>query len=85
VLGLLARFVFFKEQFQEWGAGLKRIGQWEENYKAENPNATKEEMDTQFRVGIAGLEAWKVQYKKDHPDATEAEITAAFDAAWANK
>lgn len=85
VVGLMARFVVFREQFDEWGAGLERIGEWQEDYKAKNPDATKEDMDTDFRVGMEGLEKWKMDYKKDHPDATEAETNAAFDAAWTNK
>ena len=84
VLALLARYVFFRDQFDKWGAGLQRIEQWQQDYKAKNPNATEEQMNADFRVGIAGLEAWKVQYKKDHPTATDVEIDAAFDAAWGN-
>ncbi len=75
----------FREQFEEWGAGLERIGQWQDNYKAENPSATDEQMDTQFRINMEALEKWKAEYKADHPNATDAEISAAFDAAWANK
>lgn len=84
-MALLARFVLFREQFDNWSAGLERIGQWQDNYKTEHPEATKDQMDTQFRISIEALEKWKADYKAGHPNATDAEVSAAFDAAWANK
>ena len=85
VLALLARYVVFRTQFEEWGAGLQRIEQWQQEYKAQNPDTTDEQMETDFRTGIEALEAWKVQYKKENPNATDAEVDAAFDAAWGNR
>ncbi len=82
IIALLTRYVFFKEQFEEWGRGLERIGSWQEQYKQDHPNATKPEMDAAFSVGIKGLEQWQTEYKKTHPNATKAEMDAAFTAAW---
>lgn len=79
---LLIRYVFFKEQFNEWGRGLERVGAWQEQYKQDHPNATKEEMDNAFDEGINSIEVWQTQYKKDHPTATKAEMDAAFTALW---
>jgi len=81
-LGLLARFVVFEEQFNEWGAGLERVSDWEKDYRAEHPNATDAEVDAAFKVGIANIEVWKEQYKQEHPGATDADADAAFSAAW---
>lgn len=77
---LLARFVVFKEQFEEWGEGLERISDWEDTYRRENPDATDEQVDAAFKAGIANIAVWKANYKKDHPDATDAEVDAAFQA-----
>ncbi len=84
VLALLARYVVFAEQFDEWGAGLERISDWEENYRREHPNATDEEVDAAFEAGIANIKVWKEQYKRDNPGATDADADAAFNAAWGN-
>ena len=85
VLVLLARFVVFEEQFNEWGEDLERVGEWQDNYRAENPDATDEEVDAAFDAGIENITVWKEQYKKDNPGATDAEADAAFEAAWENK
>lgn len=82
LIALLARYVIFKEQFDEWGRGLERIDAWQEQYKQDHPNATKAEMDAAFQAGIQGIEQWQANYKKDHPNATKAEMDAAFTAAW---
>ena len=81
-LVLLARFVVFKDQFNEWGEGVERISEWEENYRAEHPSATDEEVDAAFTAGIANIEVWKEQYKQQNPGATDADADAAFNAAW---
>jgi len=82
LVALLARYVVFKEQFDEWGEGLERVGEWEDNYRAENPNATDEEVGAAFSAGIENITVWKEQYKQDNPGATDAEADAAFEAAW---
>lgn len=79
---LLARYVVFAKQFEDWGAGLQRIEDWQTQYKKDHPDATKEEMDAAFDAGIANLKVWKEQYKKDHPGSTDADAEAAFNAAW---
>lgn len=79
---LLARYVVFAKQFEDWGAGLQRIEDWQTQYKKDYPDATKEEMDAAFEEGIRAIGEWKAQYKRDHPGATDAEADAAFDAAW---
>lgn len=79
---VLARYTIFKDAIDEWGAGLERIGAWEDQYRRENPDATDEQVDAAFRAGIANIEVWKAQYKKDHPEATDAEVNAAFEAMW---
>ena len=84
VLLLVGRYVIFKEQFEEWGEGLERVGEWEDNYRAENPDATDEEVDAAFRAGIENITVWKEQYKRDNPGTTDAEADAAFEAAWEN-
>ncbi len=85
ILLLLGRYVFFRDQIEEWGAWLERIGQWQENYRAENPGATDEEVDAAFQRGIESLEEWKENYKREHSDATDEEVNAAFEAAWEGK
>lgn len=81
-IGLLARFVVFKKQFDAWGQGLERIGTWQENYKKEHPNATQADMDKDFDNGMAGLKVWKDKYQAEHPNATDVEIDTAFNAQW---
>ena len=81
-LALVARFVLFKDQFEQWGAGIERVSDWETGYRAEHPNATDAEVDAAFDAGIASLKVWKEQYKQDHPGATDADADAAFTAAW---
>ena len=80
VTALLARYVIFREEIDAWGEGLERIGDWQEEYRRQNPDATDAEMDAAFEEGIRNIEAWKAQYRNEHPDATEAEIDAAFEA-----
>lgn len=84
VLALFARYVVFKEQFNEWGDGLERVGEWEDNYRTENPNASDEEVEAAFDSGIAEITLWKERYKQENPGATDAEADAAFEAAWDN-
>lgn len=82
VVVLLARFVFFKEKFDKWGENLQNLDSWQQNYKKENPNATKADMDADFDSSMSDLKEWQDDYKKEHPDATDVEIDAAFNAAW---
>ena len=82
VMGLLARFVVFKTQFDEWGEGLERVGSWQEEYKTKHPNATKKDMDEAFDEGMTNLKKWQEKYKSEHPNATDAEIDAAFKEQW---
>lgn len=84
VLALLARYVVFKEKFDEMGAGLQRIENWQNDYKAKNPNATKEEMDAAFDGGMANMKVWKEKYKQDNPNATDADADAALKAQFSN-
>lgn len=79
---LLARYVVFADQFEEWGEGLQKIEDWQTQYKKDHPNATKAEMDAAFDAGIQGIKDWQDQYQKDHPGATKAEMDAAFEAMW---
>ncbi|MGL5830791.1 MAG: hypothetical protein ACRCZE_01435 [Candidatus Altimarinota bacterium] len=79
---LLCRYVFFAEAFDKWGEGLENISEWQENYKAENPEATKEQMDAAFSQGIADLEKWRADYKAANPGATEEDVDAAWRKAW---
>lgn len=83
-LGLLARYVVFKTQFDNWSEGVARIEEWQTNYKRENPTATKQEMDADFNTGIANIKAWEESYKQEHPGATDSEVDAAFNAQWGN-
>lgn len=85
VVALLARYVVFKDQIDQWGQGLERIDAWEQNYRAEHPDATDAEVDAAFDAGIANIKVWKERYLQEHPDATEADADAAFNAAWEKK
>ncbi len=85
VLVLLARFVVFKSQFENFGKGLERIGTWQDDYKKDHPNASKQEMDAAFETNMASLKLWQTKYKDEHPDATKAEMDAAFNAAFSTK
>lgn len=78
VLGLA--YVFFQEDIQERGEGLERMWEREENYKAENPNATDAEAKEAFDKGIDGIKKREQNYKAQNPDATDAEVGEAFDA-----
>lgn len=84
LLAVVARYVVFAEQFEEWGAGLERVSDWEQDYRKEHPNATDEEVDAALKAGIANITVWKEQYKQEHPGATDADADAAFSAAWGN-
>jgi hypothetical protein len=79
---LLCRYVFFAAAFEKWDADLRRLGEWEENYKAEHPGATKEQIDAAFSQGIANLEKWRADYKAANPEATEEDIDEAWRKAW---
>ena len=79
---LLARYVVFPQQFEEWGAGLTRIQQWEDQYRADHPNATDEEVDNAFRDSIDALEQRKEDYKKNNPGASDEDADKAFNDAW---
>lgn len=81
-VGLLARFVVFKDQFDKWGEGLQRIGSWQDSYKAQHPEATNAEVDAAFNESMTKLKVWQDNYKKEHPEATNAEMEAAFNAQW---
>lgn len=80
VVGLLARLVFFKDQFDKWSEGLNNVSTWQKQYKAEHPNATKEDMNNAFDENMTKLKEWQDQYKVEHPGATDAEVDAAFNA-----
>jgi uncharacterized protein YpmS len=79
---LLARYVFFPEKFTERSEWLERIEDRQTQYKIDNPNATKEEMDQAFEAGINNLEARKEDYKANNPWATDADADQAFNEAW---
>ena len=79
---VLARYVVFKSQFEEFGAGIQRIEQWQTEYKRTHPDATKEEMNAAFKSGIDNLSQWKTDYKNANPGATDAEADAAFNELW---
>lgn len=78
----LTGYVVFKDDIDEWGAGIERISDWEEGYRADHPNATDAEVDAAFDAGIANITVWMEQYKQEHPGATDADAKTAFDAAW---
>jgi hypothetical protein len=82
-LALLARYVVFKKQIDNWGAGLERISAWQDEYRKAHPGASKEEVDAAFKASIANIQLWQAQYKKEHPGATKAEMDAAFSAMFA--
>lgn len=82
IIGLVARFVVFKEQFDAWGEGLDRIGAWQDEYRQNNLNASKDDMDREFENGMNGLKVWQEKYKQDNPNATKAEMDAAFNSQW---
>lgn len=82
VIGLLARYVFFKDQVEARWAWLQRIEDWKQTYKTQHPNATDAEMDAAFKQSINDLSKWKADYKASHPWSTDADADAAFNAAW---
>lgn len=81
-LFVLARYVVFKNEFEEFGDGLERIEQWQTEYKRNNPEASKEEMDAAFRAGIEDLDKWKLDYMAANPGATEEDAEAEFNRLW---
>lgn len=85
LLLIVARYTVFKEQVDAYGAGLQRVGEWEDGYKAQHPGATKEETSAAFRINMTALKEWQAKYKQDHPGATDEEMNAAFNAQFSNK
>lgn len=77
---MLARYVVFKTQFEERGAGLERISERQENYKKEYPDATKEQMDQARREGMSAIEQRQAEYKENNPNATDEEMDQAWNA-----
>jgi len=86
LIGLLvvARYTILEEQFNNWGEGLERIDEWEDDYRSKNPNASDAEVDAAFKAGIADITIWKEKYKQENPGATDADADAAFNAMWDN-
>lgn len=82
VLFLLARYIFIKQEVDEYSAGLEQIEQWQTEYKRTHPNASKEEMDQAFRAGIDNFEKWKSDYKSANPGATNSDAEAEFNRLW---
>ena len=82
VAGVLARFVFFKDEFEQRSADMEKLGQWEAQYKADHPNATKADMDAAFKDGIDTMAQRKTDWLADHPGATEAEADVALEEAF---
>ncbi len=81
-IATIARYTFLRSKFDDWGAGLQRIEEWQTEYKKQNPNATKEEMNAAFREGISNIEKWKEDYKAKNPGATDADADAVLNALW---
>jgi len=79
---LLVRYVLFPENFAERSAWLQRIQDRQTQYKIDNPNATKQEMDKAFEEDVNSLKAWKEDYKANNPWATDADADQAFNEAW---
>jgi len=79
LLGLL--YIIFQKDIQERGEGLERIWERQDNYKAENPDATQGEVKDAFEEWIENIKKREDNYKASNPDATDAEVKAAFDAA----
>ena len=84
VLALGLVYAIFQKDINEYGDGLERIGERQDNYKKDNPNATKEEMDDAWNNGMDGLKKWSDDYKRDHPGATDADVEKAWNDAWGN-
>lgn len=80
VLGIV--YAVFQDDIQDFGKWLERVGERQENYKKENPNATKQEMDNAFNDGINSLQKWSDDYKADHPGASDADVEKAWNDAW---
>ena len=82
VLALGLAYAIFQKDIQEFGKGLEDIGQRQENYKRDNPNATKKDMDDAFTNNMDSLKKWSDDYKKKNPGATDADVDKAFKDAW---
>lgn len=77
VVGVL--YAIFHKDIQEFGDWLERIGQREQNYKRDNPNASDSDMKKAFSEGISNIEKWGQDYKKNHPNATDSDIEKAWN------
>ena len=58
------------------------MDQRKQEYKKNNPNASKSEMDAAFSKGIKNLEKWGEDYKRDHPGSTDSDVEKAWNDAW---
>lgn len=82
IVGLLLRFVFFKDAIDQRAADLEKLEQREEQYKKDHPNATKADMDAAFKDGIDTMSQRKADWKADHPGASDADADAALEEAF---
>ena len=82
ILALLARFVIFKNQFNSLGENLEQIGERQDNYKKENPDASKEQINQTREQGMDNIKKREEDYKAQHPDATDEDIQQARDNLW---
>ena len=82
VILLGALYFIFQKDIQKFGDWLERMDERKQEYKRNNPNASKSEMDAAFSKGINDLEKRKEWYQKDNPDATESDIEKAWNDAW---
>ncbi len=82
IIGLLARYVVFKDAIDQRWADLEKLGQREEQYKKDHPNATKADMDAAFKDGIDTMSQRKEDWKADHPGASDADADAALEEAF---
>lgn len=80
VVWLLARYVFFGKQIDELWEGLQRIQVWKDDYKAQHPDATEQEVNQAWENSMKWLVERQENYKKEHPNATQAEM----DKAWSD-
>jgi len=79
---VLLRYTVFSEKIDQRREGLQNIQTWEDQYRADHPNATDEEVDAAFRSSIDALQERKDNYKKEHPGATDEDADKAFNDAW---
>ena len=82
VVGLLARYVFFKDAIDQRGKDLENLGQREAQYKKDHPNATKADIDAAFKEGMNSMDQRKEDYKTQNPGATDADADAALQEAF---